>query len=137
MKQSLENIWSFIHRKFVVIEKNSDTQTESRWKKLEQWNQVWTYIEELQSEIEEMKAEMKENNSVYLEDELWDILWDYLNIVYLLEKKGYIDAQGVIERCEKKFGERIIWSEKDIPWNEVKQQQKQELLAEHNTKYNS
>lgn len=137
MKQNLENIWSFIHRKFVVIERNSNTQTESRWKKLEEWNQVWTYIEELQSEIEEMKAEMKENNSVYLEDELWDILWDYLNIVYLLEKKGYINAGRVIERSEKKFGERIIWTEQNIPWNDIKSKQKQELLNEHTTKYNS
>ena len=137
MKQSLEKIYNLIHRKFVTIEKNIHKNTHSRWKKIEEWNNFQTYIEEMQSEIEEVKAEIKDNNSVYLEDELWDILWDYLNIVYLLEKQGYIDVENIIERCEKKFWERIIWAEKNIPWNEIKKLQKKQLLSEHNSKYNS
>lgn len=88
-------------------------------------------------EIQEAKAEVKENNSVYLEDELWDIFWDYLCLIETLKNEGKItNLEKVFERCYKKFSERIdekTWKNRD--WQEVKKLQKEKLKKEHFEKY--
>lgn len=43
------------------------------------------YVDEMHKEIDEMKAELKPNNVVYLEDELGDIMRDYLCLLRGLE----------------------------------------------------
>ena len=96
-----------------------------------------TYFDWVLDEIQEVKDEYRENNSVYLEDELWDVFWDYMCLLHSLEQEKKIDMEKVFERCYKKFSERI-WVNWDWNWNnwqEVKQAQKQELLQEHNLKY--
>lgn len=99
------------------------------------WNE--TFFEEILKEIKEAKDEVKENNSVYLEDELWDILWDYLCIIEALKVEWKIENfEKVLERCYKKFSERIneeTWESRD--WKEVKKIQKEELKKEHLKKY--
>lgn len=99
------------------------------------WNE--TFFEEILKEIKEAKDEVKENNSVYLEDELWDILWDYLCIIEALKVEWKIENfEKVLERCYKKFSERIneeTWESRD--WKEVKKIQKEELKKEHFKKY--
>ena len=63
-----------------------------------------TYFNGLKDEIEEVSEELKENNSVYLEDELWDILWGYLNFLKWLKEEWKIKSmKSVIQRCEKKY----------------------------------
>lgn len=99
-----------------------------------QWE---TYLDGLQDEIDEVRTEHKDNNSVYLEDELWDILWNYLNLLYCFEQDSFIDTDKVYERCIKKYSQRLEWAKKWVAWNDIKSQQKKELLDEHNKKYNA
>jgi len=94
-----------------------------------------THINEIKWEIEEMEKEFKINNSVYLEDELWDIFWDYMCILDWLEQKWYINKEKVFKRCYKKFSKRLENIKKWILWDETKIKQKKELLKEHKEKY--
>jgi hypothetical protein len=94
-------------------------------------------------EIEEVIEQFKENNTVYLEDELWDLLWIYMNLLVKLENEGLIEGrEQVIKRAIKKFSWRIenldqkTIEERQNYWETVKTKQKQELKQEHNKKYN-
>lgn len=105
----------------------------------DKWFYKWykTYIEWIDDEVEEVKEEIKENNSVYLEDELWDIFWDYMCLLNSLDQSKMIDKDKVFERCYKKFSWRLKpdWNNQDELWNDIKVKQKKELLEEHNNKY--
>ena len=91
-----------------------------------------TYIDWIHAELNEAIDEIAHHNSVYLEDELGDVFWDYMCLLHSLEEDGYIDKQKVFARCYKKFSERI-WVNGDggKTWQEVKDIQKQELKEEH------
>lgn len=123
----LEKIDKILH---VAQRKASLDKDNPEW---HQWSD--TYFRELQSEVEEVKAELKENNSVYLEDELWDVFWDYLNLLLNLEKEWKIDMKNVFHRCEKKFRERVEHNIAWWKWEEIKVKQKRENLDEHNRKH--
>lgn len=85
-----------------------------------------TYLEWMKWEIEEAIVEIKENNTVYLEDELWDVFWTYLCLLHSLENEWKItSAEKVFERCYDKFSGRI-WVNADgwKHWDEVKAAQK-------------
>jgi len=89
------------------------------------WSSI--YLKWLKDEIIEVENELKDNNSIYLEDELWDILWDYLNLLAWLEKEWKITSiEKVFSRSEKKYSERISElkisnnDNKHIGWNNVK-----------------
>ena len=90
-------------------------------------------------EIDEAFDEIKKNNSVYLEDELWDIFWTYINLLQGLQKKWYItDIEKVFERSYNKFNWRLDYVIKnDYPnsWKEIKKVQKEERKKEHEEKY--
>lgn len=92
----------------------------------------------LKDEIKEVEDELKKNNKVYLEDELWDIIWVYFNLLNKLENEGLIDKNKVFDRSYKKFSERLApyfaWSTKS-EWDEIKKVQKESLLEEHNRLY--
>ncbi len=99
------------------------------------WSQ--TYLDWIKDEVEEVKAELRENNTVYLEDELGDIFWNYLCLLHSLEDEWKITSlDKVFERCYKKFSERV-WYDGDWnkDWDEVKKIQKEELKKEHNKFY--
>lgn len=112
------------------------TDTKNPWYK---WSE--TYLEWVIEEFEEMKVEIKKNNSVYLEDELWDIFWDFMCLLSSLKQEWYISSEKkVFERCRKKFSERIWAVRKSIPWQDwiwagVKKIQKAELKKEFEEKY--
>jgi NTP pyrophosphatase (non-canonical NTP hydrolase) len=98
-----------------------------------------TYFEAVEKELQEAKEEYKDNNSVYLEDELWDVLWTYLCLLNSLESEWKItNVDKVFERCYKKFIERVwetgsnYWSGL---WEEIKKKQKEERKKEHEEKY--
>lgn len=102
-----------------------------------EWNK--TYLNWIKDEFEEVEKEIKENNSVYLEDELWDVFWNYLCLLHSLESEWKITSvDSVFKRCYKKFGERV-WFDWNWwhNWQEVKDKQKQELKIEHNKLYNN
>lgn len=85
-----------------------------------------TYLNWLYDELEEVKDEIKKDNQVYLEDELWDILWDYLCMLHSMEKEGYISGvDKVLERSYKKYFERIWEDWKNRwAWKDIKEKQK-------------
>ena len=91
-----------------------------------------TYLDALEDEIVETKEEIASGKKVYLEDELWDIFWDYICLLHSLEDEWRIDVEKVFERCYRKFSERIHQDgSSNGVWQEVKQKQKAELAKEH------
>jgi NTP pyrophosphatase (non-canonical NTP hydrolase) len=70
------------------------------------------FLEALESEIQETKNELKESNSIYLEDEISDILWSCICLMQNLEIEGKISVISVISKCLKKFTQRSILNRK-------------------------
>ncbi len=129
------DFFQIIKRKHIINEQTAESIC-NRWKTRIQWNSHKIYLEEMQNEIKEMEEELKKDNSVYLEDELGDIFWDYLNLIYSLEKEWYILKENIFTRCKEKFWERVTALEDWRTWEEIKLKQKQKLKEEHSTKYN-
>jgi len=92
-------------------------------------------LDEIISEIQEVKEEIKPNNTPHLEDELGDILWGWLILVEKLKDKGLVTShENIIKRCLKKYQERISpltgTPIDNKTWQEVKKRQKKELVEE-------
>ncbi|PWJ43006.1 MazG nucleotide pyrophosphohydrolase domain-containing protein [Sediminitomix flava] len=102
-----------------IIDQNSDWSNGSS-----------TYLEEIKKEVEEVLEEIPKNRDCYLEDELGDILWDYMNILLAMEKERGIKLTAVLERACKKYEERILGIESGKSWAEVKEKQKIDLAEE-------
>jgi NTP pyrophosphatase (non-canonical NTP hydrolase) len=100
-----------------------------------------TYVDWIDDEWQEAKEEIKPNNTVYLEDELWDVFWDYMCLLNSLEQEWLISSQEkVFERCYLKFSERIWAVRKSIPWQDniwkkIKEKQNLEKAKEHKEKH--
>ncbi len=100
-----------------------------------------TYIEWIDDEWKEVKDEINPKNCVYLEDELWDLFWDYMCLLNSLEQEWLISSQEkVFERCYKKFSERIEAVRKSIPWQDniwkkIKEKQNLEKKEEYKKIY--
>lgn len=96
------------------------------------------YIDGLRDEVAEVADEIKENNAVYLEDELSDIAWDYATLIALAEYRGLIpSAEGVLEHGFQKYSERtpaFLLGNQDL-WNEIKAKQKETLNQRHKVMY--
>jgi len=91
-----------------------------------------TYLTEIKNEVDEVIEEIPKSRKCYLEDELGDVLWDYLNLLTALEKEVGIDTKSVLERACHKYEERISGIEAGKKWAEVKEKQKIALAIEHN-----
>jgi len=89
-----------------------------------------TFTEELKKEIEEVIVEYNNEKQIYLEDELGDVLWDYLNLLVNLEVENKIDLKRVFTRANKKFSQRVSGINYNSNWNEIKKKQKEELKIE-------
>lgn len=89
-----------------------------------------TYLNEIIKEIDEVKEELEQNRICYLEDELGDVLWDYINILLNLENERKISIESVLKRACLKYEERISGIENAIPWNIIKEKQKIKLRNE-------
>ena len=89
-----------------------------------------TYITEICKEVKEVAEEIAQERNIYLEDELGDVLWDYLNLVLSLEKEKGIKLEYVLERAARKYEERISGIERGISWKETKEKQKAALKKE-------
>ncbi|EJE4165225.1 nucleotide pyrophosphohydrolase [Vibrio parahaemolyticus] len=92
---------------------------------------VETYLDAIGKEVDEVREEISEDRFCYLEDELGDVLWNYLNVLKALEREKGIDLQRVLQRACTKYDQRVSAIESGRCWDEVKQQQKQTLYAEH------
>lgn len=96
-----------------------------------------TYIKWILDEIDEVKEELKENNHVYLEDELWDIFWNYVCLLESLEQEGKIHKSRVFDRCYLKFSERLNPDgSNNGDWGTVKKAQKERLKKEQEENFN-
>ncbi len=103
----------------------------NRWN-FYQWSE--TYIKGILDEVEEVREELKEDNYVYLEDELGDIFWDYACLLESLEREWKINKSRVFERCYEKFSERLNPDgSNNGEWNDVKKNQKEKLKEEHDS----
>lgn len=105
-----------------------------------QWYYKWreTFINAIKEEIEEMEQEIKKNNSVYLEDELWDIFWVFICLVETLQQEWLIDSsKSVFDRCYTKYSQRLWtdWMWGNWKWKEIKKSQKEKLKKEHTEKF--
>ena len=89
-----------------------------------------TYLLEIQKELAEVEEEVDAGRRPFLEDELGDVLWDYLNLLTALENEGKISLEKVLERAVAKYGERIDTIENGGKWADVKIIQKERLEAE-------
>lgn len=90
-----------------------------------------TYIDELRKEITEVQAEIGRQRQVYLEDELADVLWDYLNLVSCLAEEEGISIEGILAHALAKYEERISGIEEGRAWKQTKSDQKIRLQEEH------
>lgn len=125
-KNDLKKLLSIVEEKYYI---------DNDWEKQKDISVYW---KDLEWEILEVKEELRENNSVYLEDELWDIFRCYINLLKKLEKEWYIESlEKVFSHADKKFTQRINGRKNGISWETTKEIQKQELKKEHNLKYNS
>ncbi len=97
-------------------------------------------LHEIVGEVEEVRAEIKADNSAFLEDELGDILWGLVVLAVRLEKKSYItSAEEIVKRALQKYTERIEPLQGDTTdhatWDSVKQRQKIALQKENDHRY--
>ncbi len=88
------------------------------------------YLVELKSEIDEVAEELANNRDCYLEDELGDVLWDYLNLLVSLEKERGLKTQNILARACKKYEQRVSGVETGEQWKDVKERQKKALALE-------
>lgn len=89
-----------------------------------------TYLEEIKKEVDEVIEEMPKQRDCYLEDELADVLWDYLNVLQAIEQERGISIDSVLARVCHKYEERISGLESGMTWAEIKQNQKLVLAKE-------
>lgn len=134
MDKQIRKLLSLIDEKYDFNKKYEEVVCNGEKRKI--WNTPKMYIKQLKKEIKEVQAEMKNKNSVYLEDELGDIFWDFLNLAYLLKLEGKIETEeNIFKRCEKKFKARVKGIKNGIRWEDIKKEQKRERKEEHLEKY--
>ena len=97
-------------------------------------NPYWL-LDAIVQEAQEVKEEIKPNNSPYLEDELGDILWGWILLVEKLKRQGFVGThEDIFRRMLKKYQERIEPLDGTMrdyeTWKEVKKRQKQSLEDE-------
>ena len=119
----LENIYNLLKRKV----KNE----QERWYFFDHFELLdWIY-----GELDEVKEEIKSENSVFLEDELADVFWTYMRLLYSLEQEKKISIENVFQQVEEKFQERIQALENGISWEEIKGIQKEKREMKHKMLY--
>ncbi|MDN2661967.1 MazG nucleotide pyrophosphohydrolase domain-containing protein [Psychromonas sp. 14N.309.X.WAT.B.A12] len=96
-----------------------------------QWaNGAETYLTEIKNEVDEVIEEMPKNRQCFLEDELGDVLWDYLNVLTALQKEMGINPTAVLKRACDKYEQRVSGLEAGKTWTDIKEEQKQALQKE-------
>lgn len=107
-----EQLLSIARRKSVI-------DTTSDW-----FNGSQTYLNEMRTELDEVLEEIPLNRRCYLEQELGDLLWDYLNLLLALESETEIQLESVLERACIKFEQRVNGLENGLSWSDIKARQK-------------
>lgn len=121
--QNIEETFSML---FNIARRKKEYDVDNSWAEGSQ-----TYLNEIRKELIEVEEELTEERNCYLEDELGDVLWDYLNILLMLEKERNIKTASVLSRACKKYEARISAIERGQSWDSIKETQKKELAREH------
>ena len=91
------------------------------------------YFERLKEEVDELSDALEKKDFDNTEEEIGDVLWDTLTLIYILEKEGKVDSKRVIDRLIEKFdrrkpwllkGEKVTSQEASRIWNEAKSLEK-------------
>ncbi len=109
----------------MIARRKSIIDADSKWSE-----GARTYLGEMNNEIAEVCAELSSGRQFYLEDELGDVLWDYLNALAALEKSHGISVEKVLQRACRKYEERISGIENGELWKDIKARQKLALEKE-------
>ncbi|WP_194439563.1 MazG nucleotide pyrophosphohydrolase domain-containing protein [Vibrio fluminensis] len=94
-----------------------------------------TYLDALVEEVTEVKAELSSGRQCFLEDELGDLLWDFVCLIEHLELEGKINKERVFQRSVNKYAQRVTERSPDETWDDVKLRQKLELEKECHSKF--
>ena len=115
-----------------IAEVKSQRDLEGTW-----FNDCGTYLQAMIEEVAEVQTEIIANKQCFLEDELGDLLWNFVCILQHLELEHKIDKRKVYERAVKKYKERVTERNPEDSWDSVKKQQKLDLELEfaQSTKY--
>jgi|GEM_PF-868416 len=129
-QNTLSSIFSLARKKYQIDQKRGDAK----------YLDVNWMLDEIVAEVDEVREEIKPNNSVYLEDELGDILWGLVVLAISLEEKGLISsAEALVDRCLQKYEERISplqgEQEDEAIWDQVKQKQKITMQEENEKRH--
>lgn len=116
--KDIEKLLSIAKRKNIFDQHNS-------WS-----NGSQTYLQAIKDEVDEVIEEIPKARRCYLEDELGDILWGYLNLLLSLEKEEGIAISSVLRRACTKYDERILGIEAGKSWSDIKERQKSVLEKE-------
>ena len=103
-----------------LVERKRQIDLDNEW-----YEGACTYLSEMRKELVEVENELNSNLLSRLEDELGDVLWDYLNLLRCLADEKEISADAVFARAVRKYDERISGIEKGMSWSEIKAEQKQ------------
>lgn len=123
--RTLEKLLNLAHKRIEYFHTIRNVKNWYRWSQ--------TYFDGILGEMDEVKAEYRNNNHIYLEDELGDVFWNYICFLESLQKEWKISSvEKVFERSYTKLSERI-WTQGDWgdSWEEVKSLQKIRLAQEH------
>jgi len=82
------------------------------------------YLDEIGKELKEVEEELSSSDDKALEEELGDVLWDYLNLIQCLKQQRNVSLEGILQRCEEKYEGRISGLEQGLTWQEVKEREK-------------
>lgn len=89
------------------------------------------YLDGIVQELAEARDEYAQGRICYLEDELGDILWDYLNAVLAMEPEKGITLTSVLNRAVCKYDERMQAITGGSSWAAIKEKQKASLAQEY------
>ncbi len=109
-----------------LVRRKSEIDGESDWSS----GTTRYYLSEIKKEVDEVAEELPKSRACFIEDELGDVLWDYLNVLISIEKETDINLQHVLDRACRKYEERVSGIERGELWNDVKERQKARLARE-------
>lgn len=107
----------------------------SNWSKKNTFKQR---LDELVNEVEEVKQALEKDDLANLREELGDVLWDVMFLIYMAEEEELFTGKEVISEIIEKFKRRKPWifENKDIHpdeevrlWNEAKKLEKENKLS--------
>lgn len=106
-------------------------QRKATFDKTSSWSDgAETYINEIKNEVDEVIEELPKGRVCYLEDELGDVLWDYVNALIALEGEKGVSVESVLKRACQKYEQRVSGIEGGKQWQEIKELQNAALAKE-------